>query len=244
MSEHEPKILIVDDQRSMRMTLAGVIEDQGYAVTEAEDGYQAIELVTNTFFDLVLMDIKMPGINGVQTFREIKKISPESVVVMMTGFALEDLVKAALEEGAFSVTYKPFDVENVIKLVDSVLDSLLILVVDDYSSDRNTLTAILTDKGYKVAEAVDGLEAIQMVEHRRYDIILMDINLPDKDGIATFEEIRAIRPDARAIFITGLEVEESVRKALASDALAIAYKPFDVERILAMVKELAPVKIA
>ncbi len=163
---------------------------------------------------------------------------------MMTGFALEDLVKAALEEGAFSVIYKPFDVENVIKLVDSVLDSLLILVVDDYSSDRNTLTAILTDKGYKVAEAVDGLEAIQMVEHRRYDIILMDINLPDKDGIATFEEIRAIRPDARAIFITGLEVEESVRKALASDALAIAYKPFDVERILAMVKELAPVKIA
>lgn len=95
-----------------------------------------------------------------------------------------------------------------------------------------------------MAEAVDGLEAIQMVEHRRYDIILMDINLPDKDGIATFEEIRAIRPDARAIFITGLEVEESVRKALASDALAIAYKPFDVERILAMVKELAPVKIA
>lgn len=91
----------------------------------------------------------MPGINGVQTFREIKKISPESVVVMMTGFALEDLVKAALEEGAFSVIYKPFDVENVIKLVDSVLDSLLILVVDDYSSDRNTLTAILTDKGYR-----------------------------------------------------------------------------------------------
>ena len=90
-------------------------------------------------------------------------------------------------------------------------------------------------QGYKVAEAVDGLEAIQMVEHRRYDIILMDINLPDKDGIATFEEIRAIRPDARVIFVTGLEVEETVRKALASDALAIAYKPFDPERILAMV---------
>jgi len=244
MSEYEPKILIVDDQRSMRMTLAGVIEDQGYAVTEAEDGYQAIELVTSAHFDLVLMDIKMPGINGVQTFREIKKISPESVVVMMTGFAVEDLVAAALEEGAFSVIYKPFDVEGVIKLVDSVLESLLILVVDDYSSDRDTLTAILTDKGYKVAEAVDGLDAIQMVQHRRYDIILIDIKLPGKDGIATFKEIRAIRPDARAIFITGFELDETVRQALETDALPIAYKLFNVERILTLIKDLTTEKIA
>ena len=105
MAEPTPKILVVDDQRGMRLTLSGVIEDKGYDVTGVEDGYQAIDAASKTLFDVIFMDIKMPGINGVQTFREIKKISPSSVVVMMTGFAVEDLVKEALDEGAFSVVY-------------------------------------------------------------------------------------------------------------------------------------------
>jgi CheY-like chemotaxis protein len=121
MADSKPKVLIVEDQRSMRLTLAGIIEDQGYDVTEVEDGYRAIEAVRKSAFDLVFMDIKMPGINGVQTFREIKKISQRPVVVMMTGFAVEDLVKEALEEGAFSVVYKPFEIDEVIRLMESVL---------------------------------------------------------------------------------------------------------------------------
>ncbi len=97
MTNNKPKVLVVDDQKSMRMTLAAIIEDHGYDVTEVEDGYRAIEALEQVPFDLVFMDIKMPGINGVQTFREIKKINPKSVVVMMTGYAVEDLVKEALD---------------------------------------------------------------------------------------------------------------------------------------------------
>ena len=119
MANNKPKILVVDDQRGIRMTLSAIMEHQGYDVTEVEDGYQAIEAVTNTAFDLVFLDIKMPGINGVQSFREIKKISPESTVVMMTGFSVEDLVREALDEGACTVIYKPFQVEKVLSLVES-----------------------------------------------------------------------------------------------------------------------------
>ena len=119
MANNKPKILVVDDQRGIRLTLSAIMEHQGYDVTEVEDGYQAIEAVTNNSFDVVFLDIKMPGINGVQSFREIKKISPGSAVVMMTGFSVEDLVREALDEGARTVIYKPFQVEKVLSLVKS-----------------------------------------------------------------------------------------------------------------------------
>ena len=238
MTNNKPKVLVVDDQRSMRLTLAAILEDQGYEVAEVEDGYRAIEAVERAPFDLVFMDIKMPGINGVQTFREIKKINPKSVVVMMTGFAVEDLVKEGLDEGAFSVIYKPFDMARVINLVDSVLKSVLILVVDDRFSDREILNQILTDKGYKVAGAADGNEAIEMVKDSHYDIIFMDIKLPGKDGFAAFQEIHALDPDARVIFMTGFVLEDSIRQAIDAGAYPVAYKPFDMENILALVEQI------
>jgi len=238
MTDNKPKILVVDDMRSMRLTLSGLIEDQGYHVTGVEDGYQAIDAARRTAFDLIFIDIKMPGINGVQTFREIKKISPGSVVVMMTGFAVEDLVKEALEEGAVSVIYKPFDVEKVVSLVEAVLKTVLILVVDDRSSDRKVLSQILSDKGYRVAEAADGNDAIQLVKGSHYDVIFMDIKLPGRDGFATFQEIKAIDPQARVIFMTGFALEDSIKQALVAGAYPVAYKPFDIENILALVKQI------
>ncbi len=121
MTNNNTKILVVDDQKGIRLTLSAIMEHQGYDVTEVEDGYQAIEAVANNSFDVVFMDIKMPGINGVQSFREIKKISPGSAVVMMTGFSVEDLEKEALDEGARTVIYKPFQVEKVLSLVESLV---------------------------------------------------------------------------------------------------------------------------
>lgn len=113
-------ILVVDDLRSIRLTLGGILEDEGHNVVIVEDGYQAIEAVKKTHFDVIFTDIKMPGINGVQTFQEIKKIDPKAVVIMMTGYSVEDLVKRAVSEGAYTCLSKPFDMEKVITLVASI----------------------------------------------------------------------------------------------------------------------------
>ena len=119
MQVHKTNVLIVDDDNGIRFTLQGIIEDEGYSVRGAEDGYKAIELVKETAFHWVFMDIRMPGLNGVETYLEIKKISPESKVVMMTGFSVEALVKEALEEGVYAVLYKPLPVEQVLSLIKS-----------------------------------------------------------------------------------------------------------------------------
>ena len=114
-------ILVVDDLKGMRVTLGRILEDEGHNVVLAENGYQAIEAAKQTSFDLIFMDIKMPGINGVQTFREVKKINPQAAVIMMTAYSVEDLVREALEEGAYAVVYKPFDIENILSIIESAL---------------------------------------------------------------------------------------------------------------------------
>jgi two-component system response regulator HydG len=114
-------ILVVDDLKSIRLTLSGILGDEGYNVVLAEDGYQAIEAAKQAPFDFVFMDIKMPGINGVQTLREIKKINPQAVVIMMTAYSVEDLVSQALGEGAYAVVYKPFDIDKIMDIIKSAL---------------------------------------------------------------------------------------------------------------------------
>jgi len=232
-------ILVVDDLRSIRLTLGGILEDEGHNVVTVENGYEAIEVVKRTHFDTVCMDRKMPGRNGVQTFREIKKIDPKAAVIMMTAYSVEDLVREALEEGAYAIVYKPFDIDRIIAIIEELLhEKTLILIVDDQFNVRETLKAILEHKGYRVATAKDGAEAIEMVKKKHYDIIFLDVKLPDMNGIETFEQVKKIDPKAAVIMMTGYSVEDLVRRAISQGAYTCIYKPFDMENIIGLVEEI------
>ena len=239
MTENHQRIMVVDDEQGIVTTLAAILEDEGYDVIGVDDGYQAIALAKESLFALIFMDVKMPGINGVETFREIKRISPDSVVVMMTGFSVEELVKDALEEGAYAIIYKPFEMGQILDIVQSVLKTTFVLVVDDRAVDRETLGAVLEDRGYTVSVAEDGKHAITMAAARHYRVILMDIRMPGMDGITAFEEIRKIDPTAKGIFVTGYALEDSVKEALHSGAYSVLSKPLDPEELLTVVKSVA-----
>jgi len=228
-------ILVVDDLKSSRLTLGGILEDEGHNVVLAENGYQAIEAAKQIPFDLIFMDIKMPGINGVQTFREVKKINPQTAVIMMTAYSVEDLIREALEEGAYAVVYKPFDMEHIVSIIETALHKTLILVVDDYFADRETLKAILEEKGYRVATAKTGAEALGRVKEKHFDIIFLDIRLPDIDGIQIFEQVKTVDPEVAVIMMTGYSEEELVRRAISQGAYTCIYKPFDIEKIMTVV---------
>jgi len=235
----EINVLVVDDLKSSRLTLGGILEDEGHNVVLAENGYQAIEVAKQVPFDLVFMDIKMPGINGVQTFREVKKTNPHAAVIMMTAYSVEDLVREALEEGAYAVVYKPFDMEHVASIIESALHRTLILVVDDYFADRETLKSILEERGYRVFVAENGADALNQVKEKHFNIVFLDIRLPDIDGAQIFKEVKAIDPEVAVIMMTGYSEEELVRRAISHGAYTCIYKPFDVEKILTVVGEIS-----
>jgi len=231
-------LLIVDDDIGMVATIGDVFQDRGYNVTMVDDGHRAIKLATRTSFDVVLMDVKMPGINGLETYKEVKEIIPTAAVIMMTADSKEELVKKALEEGAYAVIYKPFNVKRVIKIVEEALKKPVVLVVDDRIEDRETLGDILAGKGYRVVLARDGYEAVRYAERGSFDVILLDIKMPGMDGVKTLDRIKESKPETGIIMMTAYSMEEFVEESLRKGAYTCLFKPIDVEKMLEAIQRV------
>lgn len=114
-----PKVLVVDDDPGIRETMLDILSLEGYEVEVAECGERAVELSGSGRYDFALLDIRMPGMNGVQTLRELKRIDDAVRVIMITGFDEGDLAAQAMEAGAEAVFRKPLDVATFLPLLMS-----------------------------------------------------------------------------------------------------------------------------
>lgn len=239
----EARILIVDDNIGQCKTMAFILERNGYAVTTADNGPEAITIVEESPFDIIFMDIKMPIMNGVETYKQVKKIRPGTRVIMMTAYAVEDLVQEALQEGAYAIIYKPLDIEKVFELIKKANEEKqggLILVVDDDPGTCTTLKNILVKKGYDVGIAYTGEEAITMVQKKTYDILFIDMKLPTLNGLETYLAIKKICPETVAVLMTAYrqEVADLVEEAINNHAYTCLYKPLDMSEILSLTTEI------
>ena len=114
-------ILLVDDDRSLLTTLAENLKLEGYTVAEAESAERAIELAAGTEFHVVITDIRMKGMDGVELFHSLRGMGMHMPVVLMTGFAIEAAVEGAVASGAFAVLVKPFDIALLLKTIADAL---------------------------------------------------------------------------------------------------------------------------
>ncbi len=238
MKSEKIKILVVDDQAGMRLTLKGILSKKGYDVSVAQDGMAAVEAVQTSQFQVILMDIKMPGMSGVEAFIKIKQINPSAVVIMMTAFALEDEIKQAIREGAYAVIYKPFEMEKILGIIGECLeDRTMVLVVDDEVNARDMFRIGLEHKGYKVIEAVSGEECLKALKERRFQVILIDVKLPGIDGIETLKEVKKMRPEVGVIMVTGHSEVELIDQAAKLGSYRLLEKPMDINQLLDVVDQ-------
>jgi CheY-like chemotaxis protein len=107
-------ILVVDDDRDTCQNLHDILADLGYHVETANDGHAALELVRKRPFDVALLDYKMPGMDGLTLYREIKKVRSGTVAIVVTAYAVSDTAEAALQAGASQVLHKPLDIPNLL----------------------------------------------------------------------------------------------------------------------------------
>ena len=127
-------ILVVDDEPSIRITLAGILEDEGYNVVIAEDGYKGIAAAEKINFNIAFIDMKMPGISGIETLKKFKKISPNTIILLMTAFLDEDALNDATKLKVQRILYKPLDLDLILKILRENQAKASILVVNDNSS--------------------------------------------------------------------------------------------------------------
>ncbi|WMT41112.1 response regulator [Paenibacillus sp. D2_2] len=109
----EKKVLIVDDQNGIRILLMEVFSSEGYMTFQAPNGKIALEIVRTESPDLVLLDMKIPGMDGLEILKHIKEADPEIKVIMMTAYGELDMIKEATELGALMHFTKPFDIDEI-----------------------------------------------------------------------------------------------------------------------------------
>ncbi|MCM3764057.1 MULTISPECIES: response regulator [Bacillaceae] len=112
MKEKE-KILIVDDQFGIRILLNEVFQKEGYKTFQAANGVQALEIVKNHAPDLVLLDMKIPGMDGIEILKRMKVIDPDIRVIIMTAYGELDMIQEAKDLGAITHFAKPFDIDDI-----------------------------------------------------------------------------------------------------------------------------------
>jgi len=229
---HPKRILVVDDEQNVRMTLAANLELAGYDVVEAADGADAVEKVAAARFDLVLMDIRMPRMNGVAALQEMRRHDPEVQIVLVTGFAVDRLIRDGIGGGAFTVVQKPVEPDALLGIVETAVKAPLVMVVDDKQAFTDGAVASLREAGVRAAGAVDGQAALDAQGEHDIDVWVLDLRMPGMSGVELTSKVLSTSSDRAVIAITGSDDADLIRDALAGGAATCLTKPFETQALL------------
>jgi two-component system response regulator PilR (NtrC family) len=122
MENNKGRILIIEDEKSMREVLRILLEEEAYEVTAASDGLEGIEYIRQNIFDLIITDIKMPKADGFEVLKEVKEISPSTVVIMVTAFGTTESAIDAMKKGAYDYINKPFKIDEIRLIVKKAFE--------------------------------------------------------------------------------------------------------------------------
>lgn len=118
------KILIVDDQYGIRILLNEIFQKEGYQTYQAANGVQALDIVKNEDPDLVILDMKIPGMDGLEILKRIKKMEARALVIIMTAYGELDMIHEAMDLGAITHFPKPFDIDEITEAVKKELAAI------------------------------------------------------------------------------------------------------------------------
>jgi DNA-binding NtrC family response regulator len=227
-------VLVVDDDIDACSNLADILGDMGYQVDVAHDGLSALEKLRQKPYDVALLDFRMPGMDGLTLYREIRKLRADTVALIITAYATNETSSEALTAGAWKVLPKPVDFSQLLPLVEKASQEPLVMVVDDDHDLCENLWSLLRDRGFRVCLANSREEAESRLPGRDFQVVLIDLKLPDTNGHDLFKLVQGHLPHAHTVLITGYrgETEELVQQIIREGADAVCYKPFDVPKLL------------
>jgi DNA-binding response OmpR family regulator len=241
------RIFIVDDDRDHAESIAEILEMNGYEVELAFSGEDAIERFKTMDFSVTLMDVKLPGMNGVETYFAFRKVRRDARVIMMTGFSVEQLVAEAVDNGALGVLHKPFSPDALLDALSKSKPRGAVLVADDDVDVAETIETILGKSGYRVVSARTGEEALRKAQAEGIDCLLLDMRMPVLSGLEVFTELRNSGHIFPTVFVTAYADEALRARALGDADARLLTKPVDPRLLLETIesvlqKKRAPVR--
>ena len=252
------RVLVVDDEPEFRQLVAGCLAEEGFEVLEAGDGLEALLQLKRERPDILLLDLRMPRLGGLEVLRRVQALAQPVRVLIVTGFP-EDVPQGALPPGVDAVFVKPFEMTALLRALraDAAPGAAApgapaatrpggaaprrparVLVVDDDPDVGSTLLDILGELGHAGRWVADGSSALRALMQAPPDVVLLDILMPGLSGLDALPSIRALAPGVPVIMVSGAADEQLGRRALARGAFYYVVKPVDF-RYLADAIELA-----
>ena len=265
MSDANTSILVVDDEEPNRDILSRRLVKEGYSVTVADGGRAALDMLRLERYDLVLLDIMMPEIDGYEVLKRIRTEPAlhDTPVIMVTALSEESSIKRCLALGATDYVGKPFELTFLKSRIRQAVHALsnmrssntladgataTLLVVEDDEMNRELLVRRLRKDGYTAHAAGSGAEALSLLDKQAYDLILLDIMMAQMDGYQTLQKIRAREKlkDTPIIMVSALGDAASIARCMELGANDYIMKPYNAtalrERVLKLLANKHPVQ--
>jgi len=237
-----PRILIVDDSPTIRFGLKRDLGQLGAVVTEASDGYEALNIVNSEDFDLIITDIEMPRMDGFTFCSKLKSHPTKNSipVIILSSKEKEEDIELGFKVGAASYIIKSNAKSDLRARVKEILDknSLLrgrtVLVVDDSTSIRNLIEKALTKAGFNVISAENGRDALELLGKDTPDMILSDLHMPELDGFGLCKSVHSDKNLSQIPFIIMSSDGDraTMRRLLQYGASAYLVKPFNIDQLV------------
>ena len=236
------RVLVIEDDETARKQMAKAIRKEGYQVLTAEDGREGLDIFEKERPEIVITDLKMPGIGGLEVMQTVKRLSPNVQVVLITAFGGVDTAILALREGVLDYLTKPLDLDHLTVVLGRASEKVeefkegdsfpTLLLADDDEKTRKRLAKVLKDESWIVMQAGTGREAVDIFDREKIDVAILDIKMPEMDGLEALHEMRSISDDFEAIILTGYGDEASAIQALRDGAMNFLKKPVDIDQLI------------
>jgi putative two-component system response regulator len=244
----EPRILIVDDSAVFRDSMKKILQSLNAEILLADNGQVGLDLALQENFDIVVSDIDMPKINGIELCRSLKKnTSTQRIpVVMVSTFDSDNDVDKGFQAGASAYLSK-YEIQNrLLETVESVLSEskfkkeLLVMVVDDSKVVVKFVEKGLAEAGFKVITAENGKKALDILNDIRPDLILTDIEMPDLNG---FEFCQTVHSNLELSMVPIVAMSSKtdrgyMKRMLQNGASAYLCKPFNIDELVILVEKM------
>lgn len=248
------KILIVDDERMICDLLTVVLSRRGYEVIATTQPMEAARLYEQHRPAITLLDLHMPGKDGIGVLKDIRAVDQKAAVMMLTGGGTEAKEGQARLLGVTDFLRKGVALETLMGTMENALkpasgkpaapsapgkateaagsqEGALVLVVDDEEMVRNLLNQYLLMKGYRVQLARDGREALALAVRDKPRMVILDMYMPGMNGVEVLRELRAGHFAGGVVALTASQDEELLKESLSLGSVDVLGKPVDLERL-------------
>ncbi|WP_321329822.1 response regulator [uncultured Ilyobacter sp.] len=240
-------ILIVDDDPTICSELQKELKRNFFPTFIAGNSKDALKILDKNKIDIILLDIFMPDVDGLDMLRKVKSKWPSVEVIIITGYSSQDKAIKALRRGAIDYLEKPINYEELNTSIGRAIEKITenadltyrhtILLVDDDKNATKRLSRILTKEGYEVFTANNGKEGLEIINNNKIDILIADIEMPVMGGIELLERVKKFQKDIEVIMMTGFGDESLAIDALRKGAINYLRKPIDLDEVLIAIEQ-------